>query len=75
MPLENKDFDEITNRLDDRYVKISDCEHNQNKVYDRVGKMEVSLAKIDTKFGILVGVLSAIAVPILGICIKFLFGS
>lgn len=75
MPLENKDFDEITHRLDDRYVKITDCEHSQNKVYDRISKMEVSLAKIDTKFGILVGVLSAIAVPILGICIKFLFGS
>lgn len=75
MPLDNKDFDEITHRLDDRYVKVTDCEHSQNKVYDRISKMEVSLAKIDTKFSILIGVLTAIAVPLLGICINYLFGS
>lgn len=75
MPLENKDIEEITKRFDDRYVKISECEHNQNKVYDRISKMEISLAKIDTKFGILIGVLTAIAVPLVGICINYLFGS
>ena len=89
MTMNHADYVELKNQLqsefDGRYVLVEDCEENRNK---EMGKIEglkeefsslreevrVDRAKTNTRLNILIAILSTLAVPIIGVCVKFLFG-
>ncbi len=71
--------------FDGRYVKIDDCEENRNKETSKIDglkdefsrlreEVRVDRAKTNTRLNILIGILSTLAVPIVGVCVKLLFG-
>ena len=77
--------DQLQSEFDGRYVLAVDCEENRNK---EMGKIEglkeefsrlreevrVDRAKTNTRLNILIAILSTLAVPIIGVCVKLLFG-
>lgn len=79
MQMEHQEFIEIQNQMQDhfdgRYVKISDCESTVEKEEQKIDRLTVEFAKSNTKLNILIGILSTIAVPIIGVCVKLLFNS
>lgn len=60
--------------LDERYVKKDDCNDIQKEVDHRLSDGEKNIAVLITKMNTLIKILGAIAVPILAIAIKVLFG-
>lgn len=60
--------------LDERYVKKDDCNDIQKDVERRLSDEEKNVAILVTKMNTLIKILGAIAVPILAIAIKVLFG-
>lgn len=78
MNMEHADYIELKNQLqsefDGRYVLIEDCEKTIKEETKKIDRLTVEFAKSNTKLNILIGILSAIAVPILGVCVKLLFG-
>lgn len=79
MKMEHQEFIEIQNQMQDhfdgRYVKIEDCESTVEKEEQKIDRLTVEFAKSNTKLNILIGILSTIAVPIIGVCIKLLFNA
>lgn len=79
MQMEHQEFIEIQNQMQDhfdgRYVKILDCESTVEKEEQKIDRLTVEFAKSNTKLNILIGILSTIAVPIIGVCVKLLFNS
>ena len=65
---------QLQDHFDGRYVKISDCEKTVDKEEKKIDQLTVEFAKSNTKLNILIGILSTIAVPIVGVCVKLLFG-
>jgi hypothetical protein len=61
-------------RLDERYVKKDDCATLMGVTDNRVDDLKTDIAVMKTQLKILIGILSAIAVPVLAIAIKLLFG-
>lgn len=61
-------------RLDERYVKKDDCTTLMGSTDNRVDDLKTDIAVMKTQLKILIGILSAIAVPVLAIAIKLLFG-
>ena len=66
--------DQLQSEFDGRYVLIEDCEKTVKEESKKIDRLTVEFAKSNTKLNILIGILSAIAVPILGVCVKLLFG-
>ena len=66
--------DQLQIEFDGRYVLIEDCEKTVKEESKKIDRLTVEFAKSNTKLNILIAILSAIAVPILGVCVKLLFG-
>lgn len=66
---------QLQDHFDGRYVQIDDCEDTVRREQNKIDRLTVEFTKSNTKLNILIGILSAIAVPILGVCVKMLFGS
>ncbi len=79
MQMGHGEFLEIQSQMqehfDGRYVKIADCESTVEKEEQKIDRLTVEFAKSNTKLNILIGILSTIAVPIIGVCVKLLFNS
>lgn len=66
--------DQLQREFDGRYVLIEDCEKTVKEESKKIDRLTVEFAKSNTKLNILIAILSAIAVPIIGVCVKLLFG-
>ena len=66
--------DQLQSEFDGRYVLIEDCEKTVKEESKKIDRLTVEFAKSNTKLNILIAILSAIAAPILGVCVKLLFG-
>jgi hypothetical protein len=79
MQMDHGEFIEIQAQMQDhfdgRYVKIVDCESTVEKEEQKIDRLTVEFAKSNTKLNILIGILSTIAVPIIGVCVKLLFNA
>ena len=79
MKMDHQEFIEVQNQLQDhfdgRYVRIEDCESTVEKEEQKIDRLTIEFAKSNTKLNILIGILSTIAVPIIGVCVKLLFNS
>lgn len=62
-------------RLDERYVKKDDCVVIQNETDKRLDSIHEDVAVLKSGMKTLIAILSAIAVPVLGIAVKYLFGA
>jgi uncharacterized protein (UPF0254 family) len=60
--------------LDGRYMTRSECAKNVSREDEKIAKMELKLVRLDTKLSILIGILAAIGVPVIALCVKLLFG-
>ena len=89
MQMEHADYLELKNQLqsefDGRYVLIEDCEKTIQKEASKIDglkeefsrlreEVRVDRAKTNTRLNILIAILSTLAVPIVGVCVKLLFG-
>lgn len=69
--LEHDDFD----RLDERYIKRTECIDLRSETDKRIDTMLLDMTAMKTKLNFLIGILAGIAVPVLAIAVKLLFGS
>jgi predicted RNase H-like nuclease (RuvC/YqgF family) len=69
------DFNSVYRRIDDCGDIVTKEESKIKELKDSIIELKVEQAKTNIRLGVLIGILSAIAVPILGVCIKLLFGS
>lgn len=60
--------------LDQRYVKKDDCNDIRQDVDHKIDGVDKAVAVLVNKVDMLVKILAAVAVPILAIAIKLLFG-
>lgn len=89
MNMEHADYVELKNQLqsefDGRYVLVEDCEKSRETETSKIDglkeefsrlreEVRVDRAKTNTRLNILIAILSTLAVPILGVCVKLLFG-
>ena len=89
MNMEHADYIELKNQLqsefDGRYVLLDDCEKSRETETSKIDglkeefarlreEVRVDRAKTNTRLNILIGILSTLAVPIVGVCVKLLFG-
>ena len=78
MKMEHGEYLEIQNQMQDhfdgRYVQIAECKRTVAQEEDKIDRLTVEFAKSNTKLSILIGILSAIAVPIISVCVKMLLG-
>lgn len=83
--IDHDSYVELQELFDGRYRKISDCNDIVNGTEGKMGaivnahamlreEVRVGQAKTNTRLNILIGILVAIATPIIGICVKMLFG-
>lgn len=68
--IEKEDF----YRLDERYVRKEDCVTIQSDTDKRLDSIHEDVAVLKSRIGTLIAILSAIAVPVMGIAVKYLFG-
>ena len=89
MNMEHADYVELKNQLqsefDGRYVLVEDCEKSRETETSKIDglkeefarlreEVRVDRAKTNTRLNILIAILSTLAVPIIGVCVKLLFG-
>ena len=60
-------------RLKELFVQKQDCADNLPVEHDKITELKVIQAKTNTKLSIVIGILSAISVPVITLCVKFLF--
>ena len=87
--MDHGEYIELKNQLqsefDGRYVLIEDCEKSRETETSKIDglkdefarlreEVRVDRAKTNTRLNILIAILSTLAVPIVGVCVKFLFG-
>ena len=79
--VEKRIEDGILKRADDRYMTRDSCDRKQDEVYKSIStieknitRMTVDHAKLCVYLKILVGILGAIGVAMIPICLNFLFG-
>ena len=86
MQMEHSEYIKLQNQLQDhfdgRYRKIDDCNETVESERKKIEKLEgtipelkIEQVKTNTRLAILIGILSTIAIPILALCVKLLFGS
>jgi len=61
-------------RLDERYVKKDDCVDMRTETDKRIDSIHEDIAVVKQKLGTLIGILTTIAVPVVAIAVKYLFG-
>ena len=77
--------DQLQSEFDGRYVLNEDCEENRIKETSKIDglkeefarlreEVRVDRAKTNTRLNILIAILSTLSVPIVGVCVKLLFG-
>lgn len=89
MNIDHAEYVELKKQLqiefDGRYVLIEDCEKARQGESSKIDglkdefarlreEVRVDRAKTNTRLNILIGILSTLAVPIVGVCVKLLFG-
>ena len=85
MQMEHGEYIKLQNQLQDhfdgRYRKIDDCNETVDNERKKIEKLEntitelkIEQVKTNTRLAILIGILSTIAIPILALCVKLLFG-
>ena len=89
MNIDHADYIELKSQLqsefDGRYVLIEDCEKSRETETSKIDglkeefarlreEVRVDRAKTNTRLNILIAILSTLAVPIVGVCVKLLFG-
>jgi hypothetical protein len=78
MTIDHSEYVELKGQLqsefDGRYVLIEDCEKTVKEESKKIDRLTVEFAKSNTKLNILIAILSTIAVPIVGVCVKLLLG-
>ena len=85
MNMEHSEYVELQSQLQDhfdgRYRQIEDCEETVKtednkieKLRNSITELKVEQAKTNTRLAILIGILCTIAVPIISVCGKLLFG-
>ena len=89
MNIDHAEYMELKNQLqsefDGRYVLIEDCEKSRETETSKIDglkeefarlreEVRVDRAKTNTRLNILIAILSTLAVPIVGVCVKLLFG-
>lgn len=89
MTMDHAEYVELKNQLqsefDGRYVLVDDCEKNRETESSKIDSLKeefarlreevrVDRAKTNTRLNILIAILSTLAVPIVGVCVKLLFG-
>ena len=87
--MEHGEYVELKNQLqsefDGRYVLVEDCEKSRETETSKIDglkddfarfreEVRVNRAKTNTRLNILIAILSTLAVPIVGVCVKLLFG-
>ena len=87
--IEHGEYVELKNQLqiefDGRYVLDEDCEKILDTETSKIDglkddfarfreEVRVNRAKTNTRLNILIAILSTLAVPIVGVCVKLLFG-
>ena len=87
--MEHGEYVELKNQLqsefDGRYVMVEDCEKSRETETSKIDglkddfarfreEVRVNRAKTNTRLNILIAILSTLAVPIVGVCVKLLFG-
>ena len=87
--MEHADYVELKNQLqsefDGRYVLVEDCEKSRETEISKIDDLKeefarlreevrVDRAKTNTRLNILISILSTLAVPVVGVCVKLLFG-
>ena len=86
MNLEHNEYLALQERLQDhfdgRYRQIKYCDkllkvkdEQIEKLENGFNNMQIEQAKTNTRLGIVIGIWSVIAVPIVALCVKLLFGS
>lgn len=80
---------QLISDLNSEYKRLDDCEKQVEKEENKIDKifkdiaqmrqdfssMRVERAKDSTKLSIVIGILCTIAVPLVSVCVKLLFGS
>lgn len=61
-------------RLKDIFITRKECEARTEDSLRSIADVKADVGECRTKLNMLIGILSAIAVPVLGVAIKFLFG-
>lgn len=61
-------------RLDERYVKKDDCVDMRTETDKRIDSIHEDVAVVKQKLSTLIGILTTIAVPVVAIAVKYLFG-
>lgn len=56
------------------FVPKDECNKTVAAENEKISNLMVLLAKTNTKLSILIGILATIAVPLLTLCVKLLFG-
>ena len=89
MNIDHAEYVELRNQLqsefDGRYVLVEDCEKSRETETSKIDglkeefarlreEVRVDRAKTNTRLNILIAILSTLAVPIVGVCVKLLFG-
>lgn len=89
MNIDHAEYMELKNQLqsefDGRYVLVEDCEKSRETETSKIDglkeefarlreEVRVDRAKTNTRLNILIAILSTLAVPIVGVCVKLLFG-
>lgn len=76
---------QLQDHFDGRYVLIEDCDEKHSEETSKIDglkeeftrlreEVRVDRAKTNTRLDILIAILSTLAVPIVGVCVKLLFG-
>lgn len=60
--------------LSEIFVTRKECAATVEVENEKITNLKVEITKVGTKLGILIAILSAIAVPVISLCIKLLFG-
>lgn len=78
---DDRDLERLEHVFDGRYRKIEDCEELTSNLDKRMDEFAVNqcntntkLAIMNTKMSATIGILAAIAAPLIPICIQKLFG-
>lgn len=89
MQMAHADYVELKTQLqsefDGRYVLVEDCEKSRETETSKIDglkeefsrlreEVRVDRAKTNTRLNTLIAILSTLAVPIVGVCVKLLFG-
>jgi archaellum component FlaC len=69
-----EDFNGVYRRIDDCGYIVSKEEKKIERLQNSINDLKIEQTKTNTRLAILIGILSAIGVPILGVCVKLLFG-